>query len=94
MLYKYLSLITLCLSIAVLLHFIRSVIPKDEQSVVFVATKHDVEYLRELLLGAGIDSSFVYSSLDQTGTSVHLLHTCTCICISWKCIVHKHTMYM
>ncbi len=33
----------------------------------FVATKHDVEYLRQLLLIAGIDSSFVYSSLDQTG---------------------------
>ncbi len=52
---------------ALLVHFLLSLITFDQQTVVFVATKHDVEYLRHLLLAAGIDSSFVYSSLDQTG---------------------------
>lgn len=51
----------------VLLYLLCSVIPSDQQSVVFVATKHHVEYLKEVLSSAGIESSFVYGSLDQTG---------------------------
>lgn len=53
--------------VAVLLYLLRSVIPPNQQSVVFVATKHHVEYLKEILSNAGIDSSYVYGSLDQTG---------------------------
>lgn len=33
---------------AVLLFLLRTVIPADEQTVVFAATKHHVEYLREV----------------------------------------------
>ena len=36
----------------------------------FLATKHHVEYLKELLEIAGIQASAVYSSLDQTGGMV------------------------
>ena len=35
--------------LAVLVHLLRSVIPSDEQSLVFAPTKHHVEYLREVL---------------------------------------------
>lgn len=33
---------------AVLLYLLRTVIPSNEQTVVFAATKHHVEYLREV----------------------------------------------
>ena len=35
--------------------------------MVFVATKHHVDYLHDLLRAAGIDSTYSYGSLDQTG---------------------------
>ena len=52
---------------AVLLNLLRNIIPSVEQTVIFTPTKHHVEYLKELLSVVGIDSSCVYSSLDQLG---------------------------
>lgn len=40
--------------IALLLHMLQCVVKKGEQTVVFTATKHHVEYIRELLDYAGI----------------------------------------
>uniref|UniRef100_A0A1X7TF89 RNA helicase n=2 Tax=Amphimedon queenslandica TaxID=400682 RepID=A0A1X7TF89_AMPQE len=57
---------------AVLLYLLRSVIPPNQQSVIFVATKHHVEYLKEILSSAGIDSSYVYGSLDQTARKISI----------------------
>jgi ATP-dependent RNA helicase DDX54/DBP10 len=58
--------------IAVLLYLLRSVIPSDQQTIVFVATKHHVEYIREILQLGGIEVSFVYSSLDQTARKINV----------------------
>ncbi|XP_029427665.1 ATP-dependent RNA helicase DDX54 [Rhinatrema bivittatum] len=57
---------------AVLLHLLRSVVKPQEQTVIFVATKHHAEYLRELLTMEGVDCAHIYSSLDQTARKINI----------------------
>lgn len=57
---------------AVLLHILQNVIKPSEQTLIFTATKHHVEYLKELLDIAGMESSFVYSTLDQTARKINI----------------------
>ncbi|KAH9949579.1 ATP-dependent RNA helicase DBP10 [Amylocystis lapponica] len=44
------------------------------QTLVFAATKHHVEYLTNLLAGAGYAVSHIYGSLDQTARSQQMEH--------------------
>ncbi|XP_072207538.1 ATP-dependent RNA helicase DDX54 isoform X2 [Excalfactoria chinensis] len=57
---------------AVLLHLLRSVVKPQDQTVVFVATKHHTEYLKELLTSQGICCTHIYSSLDQTARKINI----------------------
>ncbi|OCT98143.1 hypothetical protein XELAEV_18010373mg [Xenopus laevis] len=57
---------------AVLLHLLHCVVKPQEQTVIFVATKHHAEYLRELLDMQGIPCSHIYSALDQTARKINL----------------------
>ncbi|KAG8455667.1 hypothetical protein GDO86_001744 [Hymenochirus boettgeri] len=57
---------------AVLLHLLRCVAKPQEQTVIFVATKHHAEYLKELLSMQGIPCSHIYSALDQTARKINL----------------------
>jgi ATP-dependent RNA helicase DDX54/DBP10 len=57
---------------ACLLYLLRHVIPQDQQTVVFAATKHHVEYLNQLLIDNGFSSTFIYGSLDQAARKIHL----------------------
>ncbi|KAL0965470.1 hypothetical protein UPYG_G00281710 [Umbra pygmaea] len=57
---------------AMLLHLLRNVVKPQEQTVVFVATKHHVEYLKELLISEGVDCAFIYSALDQTARKINI----------------------
>ncbi|XP_030075539.1 ATP-dependent RNA helicase DDX54 isoform X2 [Microcaecilia unicolor] len=57
---------------AVLLHLLRNVMKPQEQTVIFVATKHHAEYLKQLLTLEGIDCSYIYSSLDQTARKINV----------------------
>nr|AAH98602.1 Zgc:111908 protein [Danio rerio] len=57
---------------ALLLHLLRNVVKPQEQTVVFVATKHHVEYLKELLSAEGVDCSCIYSALDQTARKISI----------------------
>ncbi|NWZ69149.1 DDX54 helicase, partial [Acrocephalus arundinaceus] len=57
---------------AVLLHLLRRVVKPQDQTVVFVATKHHTEYLRELLTAQGIRCTHIYSSLDQTARKINI----------------------
>uniref|UniRef100_V9KC54 ATP-dependent RNA helicase DDX54 n=1 Tax=Callorhinchus milii TaxID=7868 RepID=V9KC54_CALMI len=57
---------------AVLLHLLRNVIKPQEQTVIFAATKHHVEYLKELLTKEGIDCTHSYSALDQTARKINI----------------------
>jgi ATP-dependent RNA helicase DDX54/DBP10 len=43
-----------------------------DQTLVFVATKHHVEFLRELLENMGYLVSYAYSSLDQTARQINI----------------------
>ncbi|KAJ8408684.1 hypothetical protein AAFF_G00253190 [Aldrovandia affinis] len=57
---------------ALLLHLLRNVAKPHEQTVVFVSTKHHVEYLRELLALEGVDCAHIYSALDQTARKINI----------------------
>ncbi|NWR64424.1 DDX54 helicase, partial [Bucorvus abyssinicus] len=60
---------------AVLLHLLRSVVKPQDQTVIFVATKHHTEYLKEasgLLTAQGIRCTHIYSSLDQTARKINI----------------------
>ncbi len=49
-------------------HFVQ----KDQQTIVFVATKHQVEYLQELLSHAHIPNTYIYGSLDQEARKMNI----------------------
>ncbi|XP_065063488.1 ATP-dependent RNA helicase DDX54-like [Rhopilema esculentum] len=57
---------------ALLLHILQSVTKPTEQTVIFVATKHHVEYIKSVLSETGIDCSYIYSSLDQTARKINV----------------------
>ncbi|XP_062410064.1 ATP-dependent RNA helicase DDX54 [Sardina pilchardus] len=57
---------------AMLLHLLRNVVKAQEQTVVFVATKHHVEYIREMLTLEGIECAYIYSALDQTARKINI----------------------
>lgn len=57
---------------ALLLHLLRNVVKPQEQTVVFAATKHHVEYLKELLATEGIECAYIYSALDQTARKINI----------------------
>ncbi|CAM9214411.1 unnamed protein product, partial [Hapterophycus canaliculatus] len=57
---------------AALLFLLREVIPEDDMTIVFVATRHHAEFLHELLREAGTLSSVVYGAMDQEARSIHL----------------------
>ncbi|KAJ8346887.1 hypothetical protein SKAU_G00282880 [Synaphobranchus kaupii] len=57
---------------ALLLHLLRNVLKPQEQTVVFVATKHHVEYLKELLTSEGVECAYIYSALDQTARKINI----------------------
>ncbi|KAI9484793.1 P-loop containing nucleoside triphosphate hydrolase protein [Zychaea mexicana] len=45
---------------------------EDRQTILFVATKHHVEYLSNILMGLGYQVSYVYGSLDQTARNIQI----------------------
>lgn len=57
---------------AVLLHLLRAVVRPQDQTVVFVATKHHAEYISELLTTQGVSCAHIYSALDQTARKINL----------------------
>ncbi|KAG1677662.1 ATP-dependent RNA helicase DDX54 [Nymphon striatum] len=58
--------------VAVLINLLNNVFGGKEQSVVFLATKHHVEYLKEVLAKAGISCTYIYSSLDQAARKINV----------------------
>ncbi|XP_045698720.1 ATP-dependent RNA helicase DDX54 isoform X1 [Phyllostomus hastatus] len=57
---------------AVLLYLLRTVVRPQDQTVVFVATKHHAEYLSELLAAQRMSCAHIYSALDQTARKINL----------------------
>ncbi|CAG5133920.1 unnamed protein product [Candidula unifasciata] len=56
---------------ALLLYLLKRVIKPTEQTVVFAATKHHVEYLNLLLTMSGLSVTYIYSSLDQAARKIN-----------------------
>ncbi|XP_061458852.1 ATP-dependent RNA helicase DDX54 [Rhineura floridana] len=57
---------------SLLLYLLRTVVRPQDQTIVFVATKHHTEYLKELLTAQGVNCTHVYSSLDQTARKINV----------------------
>ena len=57
---------------ALFLYVLQNVIPKEQQILVFAATRHHVEYLHILLDLAGISNTYVYSQLDSTARKINV----------------------
>jgi ATP-dependent RNA helicase DDX54/DBP10 len=57
---------------AALLFLLQHVIPEQDQTIIFTATKHHVEYLHELLLAVGIPNSYIYGALNQSARMLNL----------------------
>ncbi|KAI7867098.1 P-loop containing nucleoside triphosphate hydrolase protein [Spinellus fusiger] len=50
----------------------KSATAEDRQTILFVSTKHHVEYLSQILIMAGYNVSYVYGSLDQTARNLQI----------------------
>jgi ATP-dependent RNA helicase DDX54/DBP10 len=55
---------------AALLFLVQHVIAKGEQAIVFVATKHHVEYVHALLSAVGCSACMLYGSMDPSARKV------------------------
>ncbi|XP_002739459.1 ATP-dependent RNA helicase DDX54-like [Saccoglossus kowalevskii] len=58
--------------ISLLLHLLRNVIKPSEQTVIFLATMHHVDYIKEILTQAGINCCHIYSSLDPAARKINV----------------------
>eukprot|EP01134_Creolimax_fragrantissima_P003038 CFRG3038T1 len=58
--------------LALLLHILRTKISDEQKTLVFVATKHHVEFMRELLTAERIDCSYCYGALDMTARKIQV----------------------
>ena len=56
---------------AALLVLLKNHIGADQQSIVFAATKHHVEYLHSMLDKLGISNTYIYSNLDPSARKIH-----------------------
>ena len=56
---------------AVLLHLLKNVIPADQQTIVFAATRYHVEYLQVLLALAEVSATYIYSQLDPAARKIN-----------------------
>ena len=58
--------------LAALLYLIREQISSDEQTLIFVSTKHHVEFLNVLFREEGIEASVCYGDMDQDARKIHI----------------------
>lgn len=57
---------------AALLYLIREKITSDQQTLIFVSTKHHVEFLNTLFREEGIEPSVCYGDMDQDARKIHI----------------------
>jgi len=50
---------------ASLLYLIREVIPSNQLTLVFAATRHHVDYIAALMAREGIPAAYAYGTMDQ-----------------------------
>ncbi|KAL4138431.1 hypothetical protein PRIC2_001937 [Phytophthora ramorum] len=57
---------------ALFLYMVREFLPKDDQTIVFAATRHHVEFLHALLAANHIEASCAYGDMDQASRKINL----------------------
>lgn len=60
------------MQIAGLLYIVRTLLPADQLTIIFTATRHHSEFLHALFTRIGISSTVVYGSMDQDARSNNL----------------------
>ncbi|URE35066.1 DEAD-box ATP-dependent RNA helicase [Musa troglodytarum] len=58
--------------LAALLYLVREHISSDQQTLIFVSTKHHVEFLNTLFREEGIEPSISYGDMDQDARKIHI----------------------
>jgi ATP-dependent RNA helicase DDX54/DBP10 len=58
--------------VPLLVHILKNVVGQDKLTVVFVATKHHVEFLADYLTLENIPCTYSYGSLDQTARKINV----------------------
>lgn len=58
--------------IAALLYLILTIIPSNQSTIIFAATKHHSEFLHQLLTSVGVTSTLIYGSMDQDARNSNL----------------------
>jgi ATP-dependent RNA helicase DDX54/DBP10 len=69
--------------VAALLHLVQEVVPAGQLTIVFVATKHHVEYLAHLMARENIQAACVYGSMDQVRREMRMLTWCVGGVVGW-----------
>ena len=55
-----------------LVYLVREVVDANQQTIMFAATRHHVEYLHNLFNAEGIPAACVFGSMDQTARKIHV----------------------
>ncbi|KAJ9529743.1 hypothetical protein QJQ45_014516 [Haematococcus lacustris] len=58
--------------VATLLYLVKEALAASQQTLIFAATRHHVEYLANLMARDGIPAACVYGSMDQTARKIHV----------------------
>ena len=58
--------------VAALLYLVRRIIPADQMTIVFAATKHHSEFIHALFNHIGVTSTLVYGTMEQDVRSANL----------------------
>jgi ATP-dependent RNA helicase DDX54/DBP10 len=60
--------------VAALMLVMQHVLPQDQQTLVFVPTKHHVEFVRQLLQIIDVKTSYVYGEMDPEARKINILN--------------------
>eukprot|EP01104_Vermistella_antarctica_P017139 TRINITY_DN6026_c0_g1_i1.p1 TRINITY_DN6026_c0_g1~~TRINITY_DN6026_c0_g1_i1.p1 ORF type:complete len:881 (+),score=288.15 TRINITY_DN6026_c0_g1_i1:176-2818(+) len=62
--------------LAALLHLVKEVVDRDQQSIVFTSTRHHVEFLNLILTHSGLSCTMIYGTMDQSARKINLAKFC------------------
>ena len=72
------------LQMAALLYLVREVIPSNQLTLVFAATRHHVDYIAALMAREGIPVAYAYGTRDQVCDIL-----CALLCVMVLCMRHS-----
>eukprot|EP01036_Dinobryon_divergens_P022559 gene22559-30824_t len=58
--------------LAALMYLVRTIIPQDQQTIIFTATRHHTDLIHSIMQRLGITSTVVYGTMDQDARSANL----------------------